>query len=219
MPTGYRKAADLPQVIPVFPLDGALLLPGGQLPLNIFEPRYLNMIDDAMAADRMIGMVQTREGGDRMRPHLAPVGCLGRITSFAETGDGRYLITLTGVCRFEVGDELPVQTPYRQIRARFEPYDADLRPQDGETLADRRPFLAALKHYLDHRGLEIDWESAEAAPPDALINSLAMALPFEPADKQVLLEAASLSERRDALIALLEFDAAGGDDDEHSRLQ
>ena len=210
MPTGYRKAADLPQVIPVFPLDGALLLPGGQLPLNIFEPRYLNMIDDAMAADRMIGMVQTREGGDRLRPHLAPVGCLGKITSFAETGDGRYLITLTGICRFAVGDELPVQTPYRQVRARFEPYDGDLRPQDGEALADRRPFLVALRHYLDHRGLEIDWESAEAAPPDALINSLAMALPFE---------AASLSERRDALIALLEFDAAGGDDDEHSRLQ
>jgi hypothetical protein len=219
MPTGYRKAADLPQVIPVFPLDGALLLPGGQLPLNIFEPRYLNMIDDAMAAERVIGMVQTREGGDRMRPHLAPVGCLGKITSFAETGDGRYMITLTGVCRFAVGDELPVQTPYRQVRALYEPYDADLRPQDGQALTDRKPFLTALKHYLDHRGLEIDWESAQAAPPDALINSLAMALPFEPAEKQVLLEAASLAERRDVLITLLEFDAAGGDDDERPRLQ
>lgn len=224
MPTGYRKAADLPQVIPVFPLDGALLLPGGQLPLNIFEPRYLNMIDDAMAAERVIGMVQTREGGDRTRPLLAPVGCLGKITSFAETGDGRYLITLTGVCRFAVGDELPVQTPYRQVRAQFEPYDGDLRPQDGEalaggSLADRQPFLTALRHYLDHRGLEIDWESASAAPPDALINSLAMALPFEPADKQVLLEARTLAERRDALIALLEFDAAGGDDDERPRMQ
>lgn len=219
MPTGYRKAADLPQVIPVFPLDGALLLPGGQLPLNIFEPRYLNMIDDAMASDRVIGMVQTREGGDRMRPHLAPVGCLGRVTSFAETGDGRYMITLTGLCRFGVGDELPVQTPYRQVRANYGPYEADLRPQDGETLTDREPFLTALKHYLDHRGLEIDWESAQAAPPDALINSLAMALPFEAAEKQVLLEAASLRERRDVLITLLEFDAAGGDDDERPLLQ
>ncbi|MDQ0465335.1 Lon protease-like protein [Caulobacter ginsengisoli] len=219
MPTGYRKATDLPQVIPVFPLDGALLLPGGQLPLNIFEPRYLNMIDDAMASDRVIGMVQTREGGDRLRPHLAPVGCLGKITAFAETGDGRYMITLTGVCRFTVGDELPVQTPYRQVRANYAPYDGDLRPQDGETLADRQPFLTALKHYLDHRGLEIDWESAQAAPPDALINSLAMALPFEAAEKQVLLEAASLTERRDVLITLLEFDAAGGDDDDRPRLQ
>lgn len=224
MPTGYRKAADLPQVIAVFPLDGALLLPGGQLPLNIFEPRYLNMIDDAMAADRVIGMVQTREGGDRMRPHLAPVGCLGKITSFAETGDGRYLITLTGLCRFGVGDELPVQTPYRQVRALYDAFEADLRPQDGEalsggSLADRQPFLTALKRYLDHRGLEIDWESAQAAPPDALINSLAMALPFEPAEKQVLLEAPTLAARRDVLITLLEFDAAGGDDDEHSRLQ
>jgi Lon protease-like protein len=219
MPTGYRKAADLPQVITVFPLDGALLLPGGQLPLNIFEPRYLNMIDDAMAADRVIGMVQTREGGDRMRPHLAPVGCLGRITSFAETGDGRYMVTLTGVCRFEVGDELPVQTPYRQVRANYALYDTDLRPENELPLTDRQPFLTALKHYLDHRGLEIDWESAQAAPPDALINSLAMALPFEAAEKQVLLEAPSLAERRDVLITLLEFDAAGGDDDERPRLQ
>ena len=103
---GYRKAADLPKVIPVFPLDGALLLPGARLPLNIFEPRYLNMIDDAMAGDRVIGMIQTRHGGDRSRPRLAGVGCVGRITSYAETSDGRYLITLTGVCRFQAGEEL-----------------------------------------------------------------------------------------------------------------
>src|SRR5215217_6982897 len=187
MPTGYRKAADLPQAIPVFPLDGALLLPGGQLPLNIFEPRYLNMVDDAMAGDRLIGMVQTR-AGDRERPPLAPVGCLCLETSFAETPDGRYMITLTGLCRFEVGDELPVRTPYRQVRARFD-------------------------RYLDHRGLGIEWETAEAAPVDSLVNSLAMGLPFDAAEKQALLEAVTIEDRANALTALLEIDAAGGDDE------
>src|SRR6478735_12516879 len=122
----FRRASDLPQVIPIFPLDGALLLPGGDLPLQIFEPRYLNMIDDVMAGDRIIGMIQTRPGGDRERPKLADVGCAGRITSYAETSDGRYLITLTGICRFEAGEELNLPTPYRQLRARYEPFEGDL---------------------------------------------------------------------------------------------
>src|SRR4051794_24850425 len=122
---GFRRAAELPQMIPVFPLDGALLLPGGELPLQIFEPRYLNMIDDVMGGDRIIGMIQTKPGGDRERPALAKVGCLGRITSFAETSDGRYLITLTGLCRFEAGEELAMQGPYRQLRADYRPYEGD----------------------------------------------------------------------------------------------
>ena len=210
---GYRKAADLPKVIPVFPLDGALLLPGGRLPLNIFEPRYLNMVDDAMAGDRMIGMVQTR-GGDRERPRLAPVGCAGRITSFAETGDGRYLITLTGVCRFKPGKELPVQTPYRQVTADFDLYESDLAEATAGDLLNRTMFFDVLKAYLDRRGLEVDWESAKAAPPDALVNSLAMGLPFDAAEKQALLEAYSIADRRDALIALLEIDSALPDDDD-----
>jgi len=212
MPTGYRKAADLPQAIPVFPLDGALLLPGGQLPLNIFEPRYLNMVDDAMAGDRLIGMVQTKPG-DRERPPLAPVGCLGRITSFAETPDGRYMITLTGLCRFRLGDELPVRTPYRQVRASFDAFEADLKEDGGPSGLDRDTFLAALGRYLDHRGLGIEWETAENAPVDALVNSLAMGLPFDPAEKQALLEAVTIEERAAALTALLEIDAAGGDDE------
>lgn len=211
MPTGYRKAVDLPLAIPVFPLDGALLLPGGQLPLNIFEPRYLNMVDDAMAGDRLIGMVQTR-GGGRESPALAQVGCVGKVTSFAETSDGRYLITLTGVCRFRVGEELPVRTPYRQVRADFAPFEIDLHPGEQSSAAlDREGFLAALSHYLEHRGLGIEWESAEAAPVDALINSLAMGLPFDPAEKQALLEAVTLEDRAATLTALLEIDAAGGD--------
>ena len=221
MPGSYRRADDLPLVIPVFPLDGALLLPGGQLPLNIFEPRYLNMFDDAMSGERIIGMVQTRPGGEAERPNLAPVGCAGRVTSFAETSDGRYLVTLTGVCRFRVGDELPARGPYRQVRADFAAFEADLREGAPDSAAggDPSPLLNALRRYLDHRGLAIDWSSAEAAPSDALINSLAMALPFEPVEKQALLEAPTLVERRDTLVALLEIDAAAGDDEDPTMLQ
>ncbi|MBQ1543290.1 peptidase S16 [Caulobacter sp. CCUG 60055] len=213
---GYRKAADLPRVIPVFPLNGALLLPYGQLPLNVFEPRYLNMVDDAMAGDRIIGMIQTRAGGVAdLPPPLAPIGCAGRITSFAETPDGRYLITLSGLCRFAAGDELPVRTPYRQVIADFHGFAGDLRPMVEDEGFDRIRFLSALKAYLDRRALDLDWEAAKTAPGDALVNSLAMALPFEPAEKQALLEARGLRDRRQALIALMEIDAAGlaGEDD------
>jgi Lon protease-like protein len=224
MVAAYRKIADLPLVIPVFPLDGVLLLPGGQLPLNIFEPRYLNMLDDAMSGERIIGMIQTRpnHGSDPDRPSLAPVGCAGRVTSFAETSDGRYLITLTGVCRFRTGDELPARTPYRQVRADFAPFEPDLRedgPGGTRTAADIDRLLSALRRYLDHRGLAIDWTDAESAPSDALINSLAMALPFDPMEKQALLEAETIFERKATLTALLEIDAAGGDDDEPHSIQ
>ncbi|GAA0615015.1 LON peptidase substrate-binding domain-containing protein [Brevundimonas kwangchunensis] len=213
MAQSYVKAADLPQVIPVFPLSGVLLLPRGQLPLNIFEPRYLNMIDDAMAGDRLIGMVQP-SGGAASLPRLSQIGCAGRITSFAETSDGRYLITLTGCARFRIASELPAQTPYRQVRAHFGPYEADLTaPPSGEGALDRETLLEALKAYLTTRGLDIDWESAETAPPEALVNSLAMALPFEPPEKQALLEAADLDERALVLTALMQIDAAGDNED------
>jgi Lon protease-like protein len=215
MPQGYVKAADLPQVIPVFPLDGVLLLPRGQLPLNIFEPRYLNMVDDAMAGDRVIGMIQT-SGGQKARPHLAPIGCAGRITSFAETSDGRYLITLTGAARFQVVNELPAQSPYRQVRADFTCYEADLKATVEDAAFDRQRFLAALRAYLTHHSLDVDWETAQAAPEEALINSLSMALPFDASEKQALLEAADLSARRETLTALLEIDAAENSDEPHS---
>ncbi|WGM32678.1 LON peptidase substrate-binding domain-containing protein [Brevundimonas sp. NIBR11] len=219
MPQGYVKAVDLPQVIPVFPLPGAILLPRGQLPLNIFEPRYLNMIDDAMAGERMIGMIQP-SGGTAQLPSLSAVGCAGRITSFAETSDGRYLITLTGIARFRITTELPSQTPYRQVRAAFTPFESDLSaPHEGEAF-DRPAFLAALKQYLERRQLEIDWETAEAAPQEALINSLSMALPFEPAEKQALLESPALDDRVDVLTALMRIDAADvGDGDTPSSMQ
>ena len=211
----FKKAQDLPQVIPVFPLDGALLLPHAQLPLQIFEPRYVAMVDDAMAADRIIGMVQTRQGLDPERPGLQHIGCAGKITTFSETNDGRYLITLTGLSRFAVRDELSVQTPYRQTRVDFMPYETDLEPPRGEDDGfDRMRLLAALKGYLERRLLDVDWETAKAAPAEALVNSLAMALPFDPAEKQALLEAAQLNERREALVALMEIDAQIPDEED-----
>jgi uncharacterized protein len=219
MAQGYVRAADLPQVIPVFPLPGAILLPRGQLPLNIFEPRYLNMIDDAMAGDRIIGMIQPLSGS-RATPKLSPVGCAGRITSFAETSDGRYLITLTGCARFRLASELPTQTPYRQVRADFTAYEADLAaPPVDDVGLDRDGLLDALRAYLETRGLDIDWDTAETAPPEALINSLSMALPFDPPEKQALLEAASLTDRSDVLTALMTIDAAETGDGDTPSMQ
>ena len=218
----YRHTSDLPQLIPIFPLDGALLLPRGQLPLNVFEPRYLNMIDDAMAGERIIGMIQTRAGGSRESPALAAVGCAGRITSYAETSDGRYLITLTGVCRFRALGELNAQTPYRQVRTHYGAFEGDLDSGDEAGLEDgRAELLAGLKAYLEGRGLEIDWSQAREAPMEALINSLSMALPFESAEKQALLEAVAVEERRAALVALLHMGAAspGGDEDDVPSMQ
>jgi Lon protease-like protein len=204
---------DLPQVIPLFPLDGALLLPHAARPLNIFEPRYLNMVDDAMAAERLIGMVQTAHSphgsGSPERPTLAPVGCAGRITAFSETGDGRYLITLTGVARFRLGEELPGYTPYRRARVDFGPFADDLSPLSSEG-DDRESLLEPLRRYLEQRGMRIDWEAVQAASTDALVNSLAMALPFDVAEQQALLEAARLTERRQTLITLLRIDGAFG---------
>ena len=218
MPQGYVRALDLPQVIPVFPLGGTILLPRGQLPLNIFEPRYLNMVDDAMAGDRIIGLVQPK-GGTPALPGLSPVGCAGRITSFAETSDGRYLITLTGVSRFRIAAEMPSKTPYRQVRAAFEAYEDDLVSPPEEPDFDRDAFLDALRAYMAHRLLDIDWETAESAPMEALVNSLSMALPFEPAEKQALLEAMGLMPRAEALTALLRIDAADPGDDDGPAMQ
>ena len=213
MPGGYFKVSDLPEIIPVFPLDGAMLLPGGQLPLQIFEPRYLNMVDDTMSGSRLIGMIQTRDGGERTKPNLAAVGCAGRVTAYAETGDGRYMITLTGVCRFGAEEELPAMTPYRQVRPEFSRWAADLEERDEKVQLDRKFFLAVLRRYLDARTIEVDWEAARQAPEGALINSLAMGLPLDRAEKQALLEAETLSERARVLTALLEIDAASGDDE------
>ena len=210
----YLSINDLPQVIPIFPLDGAILLPGGELPLRIFEPRYLNMIDDSMADNRVIGMIQTKAGGDPAHPRLSDVGTVGRITSYAETSEGTYLITLTGVCRFKPVEELQIRAPYRQVRARYDAFAADLdRDAPEPAHLDRDRFAAALKRYLNRRELDIDWDSVAEAPVQALMNSLSMGLPFEPAEKQALLEAPDLAGRFDVLTALLEIDASDADDE------
>jgi Lon protease-like protein len=174
-----------------------------------------------MAGDRVIGMIQSRAGGDRSRPLLSDVGCLGRITSYAETSDGRYLITLTGICRFEAGEELSIRSPYRQIRARYERFAGDLADDEATQVpeASRDRFAKALKRYLNHRELDIDWETASTAPLEALVNSLAMGLPFDPAEKQALLEAADLTGRFETLATLLEIDAMEDGDDEGHSLQ
>lgn len=188
----YRGPADLPATIPVFPLPGALLLPRGQMPLNIFEPRYLEMIDDSLRnGHRLIGMIQpdTAHPGPEDKPNLYKIGCAGRITQFAETGDGRYLIQLTGVCRFRVDHELSVMTAYRQCRAAYEPFADDFIARKGEDDVDRKALLVALKDFLHANNLKTDWEGIEKAPNEALVNALAMMSPYGPAEKQALLEA------------------------------
>jgi hypothetical protein len=202
----------LPDVVPLFPLAGALLLPGGQLPLNVFEPRYLRMVDDALAGARVIGMVQPRDGMTSGRPPLYAVGCAGRITSFTETDDGRYLITLSGRRRFRIGDELNVDTPYRQAAVDWNAYAADDKSDPSAEFVDRERLLRAMRFYLDTEGLKTDWEVVGEAPTDALVASLAMGCPFAPNEKQALLEASTTAARAECLIALMEMSGAGDAD-------
>ena len=209
-PDEAPRVEDLPQVIPLFPLDGALMLPHATRPFNIFEPRYLNMLDDVMAAERIIGMVQTVPGGTRERPRLAQVGCAGRVTSFGESPDGRYLITLTGLCRFRLGGELSSPAPYRQGRADFLGFAADLKPLPKEQGEERQRLMDALTRYLERQGLRVDWSAVRDAPIASLVNSLAMALPFDHAELQAILEAEDLDARRQTVITLLEIDGANG---------
>lgn len=218
----YRGPADLPATIPVFPLPGALLLPRGQMPLNIFEPRYLEMIDDSLrSGHRLIGMIQpdTAHPGPDDRPNLYKIGCAGRITQFAETGDGRYLIQLTGVCRFRVDHELSVLTAYRQCRAAYEPFADDFIARKGEDDVDRKTLLVALKDFLQANNLKADWEGIEKAPNEALVNALAMMSPYGPAEKQALLEAPDLKTRAEILIAVTEIELAKGRTEDEPPLQ
>ena len=207
----YESPADLPDVIPVFPLAGALLLPRGQMPLNIFEPRYLAMIDDAFkAGHRLIGMIQPdgAHSGSAETPNLYKIGCVGRITQLAESGDGRYLIQLTGVARFQVEDELTAMTPYRQCRVRYAPFIDDFTARKGEDEVDRKSLLEALTGFLKANNLKADWEGIESAPNEALVNALAMMSPYGAAEKQALLEAPDLKTRAELLVAMTEMELA-----------
>ena len=206
----YRKLSDLPQTIPVFPLSGVLLFPRWSLPLNIFEPRYLNMIDDAMAGHRIIGMIQSN-GDDRVHPSLAATGCAGRITSYSETDDGRYLISLTGICRFHIHEELVLETPYRQVRPDWQPFATDLVSPPDSSLPDRLVLVNSLKRYTQINSMEVDWEAVEHAPMETLINALCAGCPFGTIEKQALLEAQTVAERANTLITLLDMDVPGDD--------
>jgi Lon protease-like protein len=207
----YQRPGDLAEVIPVFPLAGALLLPRGQMPLNIFEPRYLEMIDDALRlGHRLIGMIQpdTAHPGPEERPNLYKIGCVGRMTQFAESGDGRYLIQLTGVARFRITEELQVPTPYRQCRVRYADFIDDFTARKGENEVDRPELLRSLKLYIEANNLKADWEGIENAPNEALVNALAMMSPYGAAEKQALLEAPDLKTRAEMLIAMTEMELA-----------
>jgi uncharacterized protein len=210
--TIYPGPGALPDIIPVFPLPGALLLPRGQMPLNIFEPRYLAMIDDCLRSGRrLIGMIQpdpAHPGADQDRPHLFGVGCVGRMTQFAESGDGRYLIQLTGVARFRVEGELAVDTPYRQCRVSYELFIDDFTARKGEAEVDRKALLRALSAFLKANNLKADWEGIESAPNEALVNALAMMSPYGTAEKQAMLEAPDLKSRAEILIAVTEIELA-----------
>ena len=212
MNTAYRGPEAVPAVIPVFPLPGALLLPRGQMPLNIFEPRYLAMIDDALRSGRrLIGMIQpdpAHPGADPEKPHLFHVGCVGRMTQFAESGDGRYLIQLTGVARFRIAEELSVTTPYRQCKVTYQPYVDDFTPRMGEDEVDRKALLRALSSFLKANNLKADWDGIENAPNEALVNALAMMSPYDAAEKQAMLEAPDLKTRAEILIAVTEIELA-----------
>lgn len=201
---------ELPRIIPVFPLTGVLLLPQARLPLNIFEPRYLSMVRAALATPaRQIGMIQpTLHESLAAEPAIYETGCAGRITQFAETDDGRYLITLSGLCRFDVVEELPLQDGFRRVLAEYRKYRADLDGDDALTI-ERDRLLAALRAYFQNQNLQVNWDAIRDSPDDRLVNSLAMMCPFQPSEKQALLLAPDLAERARMIVALLEFATLG----------
>jgi uncharacterized protein len=202
----YNKPADLPQKLPVFPLPGALLLPRADLPLNIFEPRYLEMVSDALSGERIIGIIQPRDDSDTAeRPELMKVGCAGRITSYAETPDGRMLVTLTGVSRFSIKSELAVDTAYRQVVANFKPFAIDLVMDLGAAEVNRPALLTAFKDYLTANNMSADWSEINAASTEVLVNTLSLLAPYPASEKQALLEAPDLKTRADVLVALTEM--------------
>jgi uncharacterized protein len=214
MPCFHPRTEDLPAEFAVFPLEGALLLPRGKLPLNIFEPRYLAMTEDALAAGRMFGMIQPDPAAPAgpCGPALYRVGCLGRLSSFSETDDGRYLITLTGLIRFSVARELPLQRGYRRVCGDMSAYLADLRPEPRAITVEREALICALRSYFARRGFEANWDAIRRIPDDMLVITLAMICPFEPAEKQALLEADTEADRAVALLALLQMGAVAPDD-------
>jgi uncharacterized protein len=209
----YRTAADLPQRIALFPLRGAILLPRATLPLNIFEPRYLQMVDEVMSAARVIGMVQPEGSSEEESPvgrtvPLRRIGCAGRVTGYQELDDGRLLITLAGIARFTLKDEAPLAKPYRVASVAYDDFLGDLEIGGGEADVDREGFLKALKTYLEARNLKADWSAVSKSSTETLVNSLAIVSPYGPEEKQALLEAPTLKARAEMLVALAEMELA-----------
>ncbi len=206
---GAPSLADLPASLPIFPLTGVLLLPRGRLPLNIFEERYLALTEDALKGDRLIGMVQPQEGaGDAGAPPVYRTGCAGRMTSFSETDDGRYLITLTGLARFDIRRELTREGLYRRVVADWQPYGGDLA--DDAAPIERERLITALKPFFRRHNIAAEWQAVEKTPDERLVTTVAMAAPFAPSEKQALLEARDLAERARLLTALVEMAAHDG---------
>ncbi len=212
----YRRPADFPPRIAVFPLRGAILLPRATLPLNVFEPRYLNMIDDVMSGERVLGILQPSRG-DQDDGNESPegksfglhrVGCAGRITSYQELDDGRYVITLTGLTRFAIIDEAATGKPYRVMSVSYDSYASDLTAGLGEEAVDRQNLLRVLKGYLEANALKTDWAAIQRASNEYLINALSVMCPYGPEEKQALLEAADLKARAEVLVALAEIELA-----------
>jgi uncharacterized protein len=206
------RAPELPDTIPVFPLPGALMLPRAKLPLHIFEPRYLAMIEDCLKTkSRLIGMICPREtpSGEK---RLNAIGCAGRLTGFSETEDGRYMITLTGISRFRVKEEVQGFAPYRRCLVDWSAFGRDLGPVETDKGFRREEFLALLGRYFESQGLSTDWDSLKEADTELLLNAISMLCPFSPEDKQALLEAPTLETRRETLVTLIEFALRGGEE-------
>lgn len=210
----YRSAADLPQRLAMFPLRGAILLPRASLPLNVFEPRYLAMLDDVISGSRVLGIIQPAaevslvESPAGHSAELKRVGCAGRVTAYQELDDGRLMITLTGLCRFDAVDEVPSASPYRTMRVNYSRFINDLAPGTGEDKVDRRGLLSVLKLYLDEKRLDTDWSAIQRASSEFLVNTLSIISPYGAEEKQALLEAGDLKTRSEVLVALAEMELA-----------
>ena len=215
----YQTIAELPETLPVFPLAGALLLPRAELPLNIFEPRYLRMFDWALSNHRLIGMIQPEPNADQEPAQLARVGCAGRITSYNETDDGRLLVGLTGICRFEVTNELSVETPFRQCNVNYDGFAADLVTDNQMRDVNRDALVKAFRQYLEANDMTANWEEVNRVSTENLVNTLSQMAPYPAAEKQALLEAPDLKSRADMLIALTELALAKQDKGKARTLQ
>jgi Lon protease-like protein len=209
----YERSTELPTIIPIFPLAGALLLPRRPLPLSIFEPRYLAMVDDALSGERLIGMIQPSGGEEASDawPELCAVGCLGRLTQFAETGDGRCFITLAGVARFRVVGEMPTNKLYREARVDYSDFANDFHEGEGESAVDRPGLLTALRKFAEANKFKVDWDDIKSASNEALVNGLSMLSPYGVKEKQALLEASDLKARAEMLVAITQMELARGE--------